>query len=211
MTATQGNAKQKPTLARLLWNAAVADLRKVRTIALATGLIVSVAALAVLTWRVYEITRDNATIAALEAGEDIEIDHTNASDEVILARSKYLLQRERREDAQTLLDLGGSRMTHPELRAKLLYNHANQRIRDAVKAIEGGDPARAIPLTQLAKDEYRLALKLDPTDWNIKHNYDVAMRLVRDFPGYEGEVEDVPEDAPKNLWTDLPGVPGGLP
>src|SRR5690606_28870527 len=104
----------KPTLARSFWNAAVADLRKVRTIAFATGLIVSVATLAALTWRVYEITRDNATIAALEAGEDIEIDYTNASDEVILARSKYLLQREQREDAQTLLDLGGSRMTSPE-------------------------------------------------------------------------------------------------
>ena len=66
-------------------------------------------------------------------------------------------------------------------------------------------------LTQLAKDEYRLALRLDPSNWDIKHNLDVAMRLVRDFPGYEGEAEEVPEDAPKNLWTDLPGVPRGLP
>lgn len=204
-------AKHSPTLVGMFWDAAVADLRKVRTIAYTAGLIASVIALAVLTWRVYDVTQDNATIAALGQGEDIEIVDTAASDEVILARSKYLLERERREEAQTLLDLGGSRMKNPKLRAKLLYNHANQRVRDAVRAIEGGDPARAIPLTQLAKDEYRLALKLDPADWNIKHNYDVAMRMVRDFPGYEGEAEEVPEDAPKNLWTDLPGVPRGLP
>lgn len=203
--------KRSPTLARMVWNAVIADLRKVRTIAVATGLVASVIALAVLSWRVYEVRRDNSRIAALEAGEDINVDYTSASDEVIFARSSYLIQRERRDDAQALLDLGGSRMTDPKLRARLLYNHANQRIRDAVKAIEGGNPARAIPLTQLAKDEYRLALKLDPEAWNIKHNYDVAMRLVRDFPGYEGEAEEVPEDAPKNLWTDLPGTPRGLP
>lgn len=203
--------KQNPTLRQLFWNAAVTDLRKVRTVAFAAGLIASVAALAVFTWRVYEVNRDNAQIAALEAGEDIDIDYTTASDELIFARSHYLVQRERREEAQTILDLGGSRMTNPALRARLLYNHANQRIRDAVKAIEGGDAARAIPLTQLAKDEYRLALKLDPEAWDIKHNYDVAMRMVRDFPGYEGEAEEVPEDAPKNLWTDLPGIPRGLP
>lgn len=199
------------TFGRRLWEPVAAGFRKVRTILLTTGLAAAVVALAVLTWQVYGVRQDNARIAALEAGEDIDIDYAKASDELIFARSRYLLQRERREDAQTLLDLGGSRMTDPKLRARLLYNHANQRIRDAVKAIEGGDPARAIPLTQLAKDEYRLGLKLDPGAWNIKHNYDVAMRMVRDFPGYEGEAEEVPEDAPKNLWTDLPGVPRGLP
>ena len=65
--------------------------------------------------------------------------------------------------------------------------------------------------TRLAKDDYRLALRLDPTAWDIKFNFDVAMRIVRDFPGYEQEGEDVPPDAPKRLWTDLPGVPKGLP
>lgn len=199
------------SLLRRLADTAISSFRKVRTILLTVGLAAAVVALAVLTWRVYEVRRDNATIAALAAGEDIEVDFIKASDEVILARSRYLLNRLQREDAQTLLDLGGSRMKDPALRARLLYNHANARIRDAVAAIEGGDPARAIPLTQLAKDEYRLALRLDPTNWDIKHNYDVAMRMVRDFPGYEGEAEEVPEDAPKNLWTDLPGVPRGLP
>lgn len=190
---------------------AIESLRKARTILLTFGVAASALAFGVLAWQVFEVNRDNATISALAAGEDIEIDLTNASDEVVFARSRYLLYRERREDAQTVLDLGGSRMKAPGLRAKLLYNHANLRIRDAMAVIAGGDPARAIPLTQLAKDEYRSALRLDPSNWDIKHNYDVAMRIVRDFPGYEGEAEEVPEEAPKNLWTDLPGVPRGLP
>ncbi len=203
--------EQQESALRRLAGSALRGFRKVRTILLTVGLAVSVVALAALTWNVYRINQDNATIAALAAGDDVEIDFATASDEVIFARSRYLLYRERREEAQTLLDLGGSRMIDPSLRARLLYNHANARVRDAVTAIEKGDPAKAIPLTQLAKDEYRLALRLDPSNWDIKHNLDVAMRLVRDFPGYEGEAEEVPEDAPKNLWTDLPGVPRGLP
>ena len=185
-------------------------LRKVRTLALALGLIASVAALAALTWRINEVRRDNDTIEALMAGEDVPIESRRASDEVLLARSAYLLQRDRDEEAQELLDTS-SNMDDPKLRARLLYNHANDRIRQALAAVGRGDFGKAIPQTNLAKDEYRLALRLDPEAWDIKHNFDVAMRIVRDFPGGEVEGEEAPPDAPKRLWTDLPGVPRGLP
>ncbi|WP_333793089.1 hypothetical protein [Hyphomicrobium sp.] len=184
--------------------------RKVRTPVLAVLLVVSLTALAVLTWRISEVRRDNAVIAALKAGDDVAVDLRTASGEVLFARSAFLLARDREEDAQTLLDASAS-MPDTKLRARLLYNHANARIRHAISAIERGDQDRAIPLTRLAKDEYRLALRLDPEAWDIKFNYDVAMRIVRDFPGYEMEGEEAPPDAPKRLWTDLPGVPGGLP
>lgn len=200
---------QESGLSRVLAPVAAA-LRKMRTLALVAALVASVAALAVLTWRIYEVRRDNATIAALKAGDDIPVDLRTASGEVLMARSAFLLARDRREDAQTLLD-SSSGMTDPKLRARLLYNHANARVRDAISAVERGQADKAIPLTRLAKDEYRLALRLDPDGWDIKHNYDVAMRIVRDFPGYEKEGEEVPPDAPKRLWTDLPGVPKGLP
>lgn len=189
---------------------ALAVARKVRTPVLAVLLVASLTALAVLTWRIAEVRRDNAVIAALKAGDDVAVDFRASSNEVLFARSAFLLARDREEDAQTLLDASSS-MSDPKLRALLLYNHANARIRHAISAIERGDQDRAIPLTRLAKDEYRLALRLDPETWDIKFNYDVAMRIVRDFPGYEMEGEEVPPDAPKRLWTDLPGVPGGLP
>lgn len=187
-----------------------AALRKVRTTALALALVAAVSVLAALTWRIVEVRRDNAIIEALKAGDDILVDPRTAAGEVLIARSKFLLERDRREEAQALLDSSSS-VTDAKLRARLIYNRANARIRDAIAAVERADHDKAIPLTNLAKDEYRLALRLDPTAWDIKYNFDVAMRIVRDFPGYEQEGEDVSPDAPKRLWTDLPGIPKGLP
>ncbi len=189
---------------------AITAIKKVRTIALAAALVASVAGLAMLTWRIYDVRRDNVTIAALAAGDDVPVDVRRASGEVLVARSHFLLKRDRWEEAQSLLD-SSAVISDPKLRARLLYNHANARVQEAIAAVARSNLDKAIPLTRLAKDEYRLALRLDPTAWDIKYNYDVAMRIVRDFPGYEQESDDVPPDAPKRLWTDLPGVPKGLP
>lgn len=199
-----------PTWTSWLFASAAAMWRKVRTVALAAALVASVTVLGLLTWRLEGVRRDNGIIAALKAGEDVSINPRTASDEVMIARARFLLARDRREEAQTLLDASTS-MSDPKLRARLVYNHANARIRDAIAAVQRADNDKAIPLTQLAKDEYRLALRLDPEAWDIKYNFDVAMRIVRDFPGYESDGEEPPPDAPTKLWTDLPGVPKGLP
>jgi mxaK protein len=191
-------------------SATIAAVKKVRTVALVTALIASLIGLGASSWRLYEVRHDNATIAALRRGDDVPVEARGASGEVLVARSHFLLNRDRLEEAQSLVD-SSAVISDPRLRARLLYNHANARVRTAIAAVERSDLDKAIPLTRLAKDEYRLALRLDPTAWDIKYNFDVAMRIVRDFPGYEQEGEDVPPDAPKRLWTDLPGVPKGLP
>lgn len=199
-----------PSPIRRLFEGMATLWRKARTAALAIALVASLATLATLTWRIRDIHSDNALITALAAGDDIAVTPRAASDEVLIARSALLLARDRRDEAQALLDVS-SAMTDPKLRARLLYNHANARIRDAIAAVERGNTDAAVPITRLAKDEYRLALRLDPAAWDIKYNFDVAMRIVRDFPGYETEGEEPPPDAPTKLWTDLPGVPKGLP
>lgn len=199
-----------PSPIRRLFEGMATLWRKARTAALAIALVASLATLATLTWRIRDIHSDNALITALAAGDDIAVTPRAASDEVLIARSAFLLARDRRDEAQALLDVS-SAMTDPKLRARLLYNHANARIRDAISAVERGNTDAAVPITRLAKDEYRLALRLDPAAWDIKYNFDVAMRIVRDFPGYETEGEEPPPDAPTKLWTDLPGVPKGLP
>lgn len=199
-----------PSPIRRLFEGMATLWRKTRTAALAIALVASLATLATLTWRIRDIHSDNALITALAAGDDIAVTPRAASDEVLIARSAFLLARDRRDEAQALLDVS-SAMTDPKLRARLLYNHANARIRDAIAAVERGNTDAAVPITRLAKDEYRLALRLDPAAWDIKYNFDVAMRIVRDFPGYETEGEEPPPDAPTKLWTDLPGVPKGLP
>jgi mxaK protein len=97
------------------------------------------------------------------------------------------------------------------VQVRMLYNMANARLRAAIKATEQGKFDKAIPLVALAKAEYRSALRLAPLDWEAKHNLDVAMRLVRDLPRGEAEEKTEPETTPSKLWTDLPGIPKGLP
>jgi mxaK protein len=184
-------ARSQPTFRSRAQASLLAAYRKVRTPALVVGLCASVTALAILTWLIHDVRRDNATIAALRTGEDIPVDLRKAAGEVLFDSSAAIAD--------------------PKLRARLLANHANARIRLAIAFVERGNQDNAVPLTRLAKDEYRLALRLDPDAWDVKYNYDVAMRIVRDFPGYDQASEDIPPDAPKRLWTDLPGVPKGLP
>lgn len=153
--------------------------------------------------------RTNTAIKALRAGKDIPVT-ARARPALLEARTAFLLERDRMADAQPLLDQILLRAdTGTQVRA--LYNMANTRLRAAIAQIEQGKFDKAIPLVTLAKAEYRGALRRQPEDWNAKHNLDVAMRLVRDLPRGEGEEGEEPEQIPSKLWTDLPGVPKGLP
>lgn len=155
-------------------------------------------------------TRTNGIIAGLRTGKDIAVNATTASPALLEARAYFLLTRDRLEEAQPLLDQAALRAAGgPE--SRMLYNMANARLRAAVAAIEQGHFDKAIPLVSLAKAEYRSVLRRDPENWDAKHNLDVAMRLVRDLPRAQGEEGTDPEQTPSKLWTDLPGVPKGLP
>lgn len=153
--------------------------------------------------------RYDRVIDGLNAGRDVAIDMAMAPDEVVLARAHYLLVRDRIDDAQTLADLAGPRI-RPTNRASLLYNLANARLRLAISAIEQNAIDRAVAQVNLAKTAYRHSLSIDPEGWNAKYNLDIAMRLVRDLP-QGADAEDVSQAKPKEMWTDLPGVPKGLP
>jgi mxaK protein len=152
----------------------------------------------------------NGIIDQLRAGKDIPVDAASAPPALLDARSTFLLKRGRFEEAQPLLDEAELRADAPT-RVRMLYNMANTRMRVAVSAIEKGNFDKAIPLVSLAKSEYRSALRLEPGNWDAKYNFDVAMRLVRDLPQGVGEEEQKPLETPEKLWTDLPGVPKGLP
>lgn len=187
---------------------AVSQLWRLRGSVIIALLLASLAALAVSLWQLHIITGQNATISALRSGEDAGGSSDPA--EVQLARVNFLIARDRFDDAQAVLDATKS-TADPHTSSRMLYNQANANIRRAFAAIEGGKHDAAIPLTKLAKDGFREALRLDPMAWNAKHNYDVAARLMRDFPGYEQEGEETPPESDVKLWTDLPGVPQGAP
>ena len=155
-------------------------------------------------------TQTNADIDQLRAGKDVAVDAADASQALLDARSAFLLKRGRIDEAQPLLDQAQAR-ADSATQVRMLYNMANARMRTAVREIEKGNFDKAIPLVSLAKSEYRSALRLDPGNWDAKFNLDVAMRLVRDLPQAVGEDEEKPLETPEKLWTDLPGVPKGLP
>lgn len=173
-------------------------------------LVVSALSFAVSSWLYVDKRQTNTAIENLRTGSDVEVDAARASAPLLEARAAFLLRRGRFEEAQPFLDQAELRAS-PAIYARMLYNMANARMRGAVRSIEKGDFDKAIPLVSLAKSEYRSALRIDPKDWNSKYNLDVAMRLVRDLPQAVGEDEEKPLETPEKLWTDLPGVPQGLP
>lgn len=151
----------------------------------------------------------NRTIDDLRAGTEVPV-APSAAPPLLEARAAFLLTRDRIDEAQPLLDQAALR-ADDAIRVRMLYNMANARLRAAIRQIEQGHFDKAIPLVALAKAEYRSALRLQPGYWDAKHNLDAAMRLVRDLPRAEGEEGTEPEQTPAKLWTDLPGVPKGLP
>jgi len=173
---------------------------------LAVGLAVTIAS----GWHWYGAWHDNATIKALAAGEDVQIDAERASPSVLFARTYYLLKRDRVDEAQVLLDQANFRADAPT-RVLMLYDAGNTRLRASFAAIERGQFDRATSLVNLAKEDYNQALRLDPQAWDVKYNLDVAARLVRDLPQIEPSEEPLQQEPRKDLWSDLPGVPRGAP
>ncbi|MBS7538861.1 hypothetical protein KHC27_07925 [Ancylobacter lacus] len=160
-------------------------------------------------WRLARAARDNAAIDALAAGRDLPLGPA-AGPEAAMARLHFLLLRGRLDEARPVLAAVVARGA-PALAAAALYDTANARLRKALEHLEVGQIDAAIPLVRLAKDSYRRALLIDPSFWDAKYNLDIAMRLVRDFPQLDQDGEEPPPEAAKRLWTDLPGIPKGLP
>ncbi|MFK8253004.1 hypothetical protein [Ancylobacter terrae] len=153
--------------------------------------------------------RDNALIGDLARGRDLAVD-PQARPPVLYARVAFLTARDRLDEAQPLVNrIAASDDAGVAIAAQ--YELANARLRTAIEHLQSNDIDPAVPLVRLAKEGYRRALALDPDFWDAKYNLDVAMRLVRDFPQIEVDGEEIPPEAAKRLWTDLPGLPKGLP
>ena len=184
-------------------------LRELRSTLLVLAAIVSAATgiYAVLLWR--NATIVNAEVLALRAGRDRPVG-TDAAPELLLARIEFLTKRDDVDDARRLLD-ALDRAGREKLAAKGRFALGNALLRKAFDLIERGDLDGAGPFVNLSKREYRRALHLAPSYWDAKFNFDVASRLIRDYPSFEQEGGDVLEAEPKKLWTDVPGVPKGLP
>lgn len=165
--------------------------------------------------RLIALQSDNATIDALAARRDIVVP-ADARAEVAYARVRFLLDRDRLDEAVPLVEIiGRDAASEPRLARRQLAADAwralgSARLRLAFSLMRDGKIDEAIPSVRLAKEFYIRALRLVPGDWDAKFNLDVASRLVRDFPEGNAQGEESP-DPPKRVWTDLPGLPKGLP
>jgi mxaK protein len=156
-----------------------------------------------------DITLANRTIRALGQHQDVAVDARWAPPEEILARINEDIERDRIDDAQTLLNSAGAGLP-ANIKAAALFNVANARTRQGAAAVQKGDLDSGAALVNLAKSEYRMALKIDPERWDYKFNIDVAMRVVRDLP-LANNPSNKTLKTPKQIWYEIPGVPRGLP
>ena len=194
--------------ARDLWRSLVNYGRRVRSMALVLALAGSVLATGSSAYFWFNVQAANNTIRELSDGRDLPVDSA-AAPEVLLARITSLVKR---DDTDTPLLIDSlERQGETELAARARYNLANALVRKAFVALEKGDLEAAGPLVHLSRREYRRSLALRPDFWDAKFNFDVASRLLREYPELDRTSGDELLADPKKIWTDIPGLPKGLP
>ncbi|WP_413205740.1 hypothetical protein [Rhodospirillum sp. A1_3_36] len=154
---------------------------------------------------------DAKRMQGLAAGRDLPAGEGDAP-AVLRARARFLLERDRLDEAEALVE-PITRTGAPALVAAFFRDLGDARLKAAFRGMEDGNLDESVPQVRLAKEAYRRSLALRPNDVPTKVNLDLAMRLVRDFPRSEttGADEAEPRTQPKSLWTELPGMPEGLP
>lgn len=183
-------------------------MRRLILATLCLALLFSGAALVRSGYKIWGNLQDNAAIRGLADGQDLAL-RKDADPRAIHARILFLAWRGKLAETQELL----SRMVDgpPDLQSDARFAIANARMRFAYDHIEGGRFEDATPEIELAKTAYREALRAEPGNRDAKVNLELAMRLVRDLPRPLAEGEEDPNNQPRQLWTDLPGMPRGAP
>lgn len=183
--------------------------------AIGAGLVALAAvAFAAAAWFTADVIADkaaNATIRGLAAGRDVAVDPATARPEPLLARAQFLLSRDMVEEGEALrgpIEATG----RVDLVAAYLQDLGAARLVRAFDAVDRQDVDAAVAEVRVAKEVLRSALAIAPDDFDLKVDLDLAMRLVRDFPEQGAEEgEEEAGERPKSLWTELPGIPEGLP
>ena len=71
-------------------------------------------------------------------------------------------------------------------------------------------PGQAIPLLELAKENYREVLRNDPGQWDARYNLERAQRLLPDPDDTLAEPADIKRDAERAVTT-MRGYSPGMP
>ena len=137
-------------------------------------------------WHLERADRVNAAIAnASLAGLDIAVP------EAELARANVLSSAGKFEDAAKAYK-GLIQADRADLKLTALFNLGNLHMREAMK--NGADgTANALPLIELAKQNYRDLLRDNSSDWDARYNLERALWLAPEVEEQAGEENNVPE------------------
>jgi len=89
----------------------------------------------------------------------------------------------------------------PVLGAAARFNSANLLLRQAIELRAGAQPAQALPLIELAKEQYRELLRRDPQHWDARYNLERAQRLLPDPLDSDFEPTAAPRDRERAATT----------
>lgn len=145
--------------------------------ALLSIFVISIVVMLFSNWQLWQQKRIEAFVIAPEQYKTIP-DHPRAH----FAQGRYLVEHDENDAAleQYTLVLGSQKA---EWLPAAYFNRGNINLREAM-AMDGDDP-QMISLVELAKQDYRSALKQQPEFWDARFNLEVALRLVPEDPEAE--------------------------
>lgn len=135
----------------------------------------------------------NRALVEVEAGEAVDLTHPRPR----FARAYALQQDGKFEDALEAYAAIDVRRDD-RMRADVLYNLANLYLRRALEFRNDGADDLALPLVELAKENYRELLRADSRDWFAKYNLELALKLAPEVELEEVEEERNPEHNPRS-------------
>lgn len=89
----------------------------------------------------------------------------------------------------------------PRLGAAARFNSANLLLRQAIALRATAQPAQALPLIELAKEQYRELLRQNPQHWDARYNLERAQRLLPDPQDSDLDPTAVPRDRERAATT----------
>jgi len=81
------------------------------------------------------------------------------------------------------------------------FNSANLLLRQAIALRAGPQPEQALPLIELAKEQYRELLRHDPQHWDARYNFERAQRLLPDPQDDDLEPTAAPRQRERSATT----------
>jgi mxaK protein len=98
-------------------------------------------------------------------------------------------------EAYAAVEAGPASRMHIDVK----FNLANLYFRRALQLREAGSQDLAMPLIELAKQNYKEILRIEDGHWDAKHNLELALVLAPELDAIDSLAERNPERSPRAL------------